>query len=196
MIQYSLGAKNKNHPSSTDIGRLGSSLALIHNTAHNNNLQTIHHTIITSNILPSLLLCQRQSYMSSHDQIAKRSSCPLHDLLASSLPVRHFSVALQEYRKWPASKDRHFLKLGSLPRSLERLQSEHVLSLGAQGLRKERREWRSQPLSYCCVTPFQEERPRMVKILFLQLSHKCYSKFLFCSSGFNANCPHHRGSKW
>lgn len=78
--------------------------------------------------------------MSSHDQISKGNSCPLDDLLSRSLAARHFSVALQEYRKWPASKDRHFLKLGSLPGSLERLQSEHVLYLGAQGLRKERRE--------------------------------------------------------
>lgn len=140
MIQYSLGAKSKNNPSSTDIGRLGSSPAPMHNTAHNHNLQTIHHTIVTSSTLPSLFLCQRQRYLSSHDQIPKGSSCPLDDLFATSLPVRHFPVALQEYSKWPASENRHFLHLGSLSRSLERLQSEHALSLGAQGRRKERRE--------------------------------------------------------
>lgn len=104
--------------------------------------------------------------MSSHDQISKGSSFPLDDLLARSLPVRHFSVALQEYRKWPASKNRHFLNLGSLSRSLERLQSEHVLSLGAQGLRKERREWRSEPLSYCCKLHSRRRDPGWLKYCF------------------------------
>lgn len=62
------------------------------------------------------------------------ASCP-PCLLSMSL-----SGVLQEYRKLPALKAVHFLKLGRLPGSPERLWNEHALSLGEQGLRKERQE--------------------------------------------------------
>jgi len=62
--------------------------------------------------------------------------------------------------------------------------------------RKGRREWRSEHLSNCDTIPFRKDRPRMIRTLFLQLSHKHFLKFLFCIPGFNANCPHNRGSQW
>lgn len=117
-------------------------------------------------------------------------------LRAGSLSEHHFSVALKEYSTLSALKGVRFLQVGSLPRSPERWWSEHLLSLGAQGSERKGGAQRSGHLPSCYSIPFQKKKSRMIKILFLQLSHKCYLKFLFCIPGLNAKCPHNGGSEW
>lgn len=155
----------------------------------------IHHPVIISNTLPPLFPSQRHT-ATGIDTPGNKSvaSCVLYYVLSMSLYERHFSVTLKnvapkvrDYRKLPDLKDTHLLKV-QVP-----LHVQKGCGVGARGLRKGRRE-RAQDTSPKAIHS-HSRRPKMIKILFVQLSHKRFLKFLFCIPGFNADCSHNRGSK-